>query len=109
MLLAIPALLIYRWVRNRRNRLLKRFVSRIGGLKEVQAILVRDNRITLIVGKAQAEVYIRVNSLVEKSNSKLFHGAPFEAVVRDNLNEAEFVEALREPGVAYVRQDILTR
>jgi hypothetical protein len=29
-LLAIPALLIYRWVRNRRNRLLKRFVSRSG-------------------------------------------------------------------------------
>ena len=108
-LLAIPALLIYRWVRNRRNRLLKRFVSRIGSLKEVQAILVRDSRITVIVGKAQAQVYIRVNNLVEKSNSKLFHGAPFEAVVRDDLNEAQLLEALREPGVAYVRQDILTR
>ena len=108
-LLAIPALLIYRWVRNRRNRLLKRFVSRISSLKEVQAILVRDSRITVIVGKAQAQVYIRVNNLVEKSNSKLFHGAPFEAVVRDDLNEAELLEALREPGVAYVRQDILTR
>ena len=43
-LLTIPCLLIYRWVRNRRNRLLKRFVTRIRGLKEVQAILVRDSR-----------------------------------------------------------------
>ena len=63
-LLTIPCLLIYRWVRNRRNRLLKRFVTRIRGLKEVQAILVRDSRITVIVDKAQARVYVRVNNLV---------------------------------------------
>ena len=107
-LLSIPCLLIYRWVRNRRNRLLKRFVSRIRGLKEVQAILVRDDRITVIVDKAQARVYVRVNNLVEKTNGKLFHGAPFEAVVRDDMNEAQLLEVLREPGVAYVRKDLLT-
>ena len=33
--MTIVGLLIYRWVRNRRNRLLKRFVSRIGKLTEV--------------------------------------------------------------------------
>ena len=107
-LLTIPCLLIYRWVRNRRNRLLKRFVTRIRGLKEVQAILVRDGRITVIVDKAQARVYVRVNNLVEKSNGKLFHGEPFEATVRDDMTEAQLLETLREPGVAYVRKDLLT-
>ena len=101
-------LLIYRWVRNRRNRLLKRFVSRIGKLTEVQAILVRDSRITVIVDKTQARVYVRVNNLVETINGKLFHGEPFEAVVRDDVNEEELLTALREPGVAYVREDILS-
>jgi serine/threonine protein kinase len=107
-MLTIPGLLIYRWVRNRRNRLLKRFVSRVRNLTEVQAIVVRDSRITVIVDKAQARVYVRVNNLVEKSNGKLFHGEPFDAVVRDDLNEAQLLETLREPGVAYVRKDILT-
>ena len=69
---------------------------------------MRDDRITVIVDKAQARVYVRVNNLVEKTNGKLFHGAPFEAVVRDDMNEAQLLEVLREPGVAYVRKDLLT-
>ena len=103
----VIGLLIYRWVRNRRNRLLKRFVSKIRNLKEVQAVLVRDSRITVIVDKKQARVYVRVNNLVETINGKLFHGEPFEAIVRDDLNAEQLLEALREPGVAYVRDDIL--
>ena len=62
----------------------------------------------MIVDKAQARVYVRVNNLVEKSNGKLFHGEPFEATVRDDMTEAQLLETLREPGVAYVRKDLLT-
>ena len=91
----VIGLLIYRWVRNRRNRLLKRFVSKIRNLKEVQAVLVRDSRITVIVDKKQARVYVRVNNLVETINGKLFHGEPFEAIVRDDLNAEQLIEALR--------------
>ena len=103
----VIGLLIYRWVRNRRNRLLKRFVSKIRNLKEVQVVLVRDSRITVIVDKKQARVYVRVNNLIETVNGKLFHGEPFEAIVRDDLDADQLLEALREPGVAYVRDDIL--
>ena len=106
--LSIPCLLIYRRVRTRRSRLLKHLVSRIRNLTEAQAILVRDGRISVVVAKAQASVYIHGNKLVEKSNGKLFHGGPFEAIVRDDLNEAQLLETLREPGVAYVRKDILS-
>ena len=62
----------------------KRFVSKIRKLPEVQAILVRGGQFTVIVEKAEARVYIRVNSLVEAINAKLFHGQPFEAAVRDD-------------------------
>ena len=41
--------------------MLKRMVSRVRSMQEVQAIVVRDNRITVIVDKAQASVYMRVH------------------------------------------------
>ena len=103
----IAGLLLYRWVRNRRSRLLKRFVSKIRNLAEVKAVLVRDSRITVIVDNTQAQLYIGVNDLVGTINGKLFHGEPFEAVIRDDLTEEQLLEILREPGVAYVRPDIL--
>ncbi len=104
---AFIALLIYRWVRNRHKRLQRRFVSRIRKLDEVQAIIARDTRITVIVEKAEARVYVRVNNLLDTINGKLFHGEPFEAAVRDDLTPEQLREALREPGVVYVRKDIL--
>jgi serine/threonine protein kinase len=59
--LTVVGLLIYRWVRNRRGRMLKRMVSRVRSMHEVQAIVVRDNRITVSINKAQASVYMRVH------------------------------------------------
>ena len=78
-------------------------------MHEVQAIVVRDNRITVIVDKAQASVYMRVHRATETANAKLFRGAPFESVVRDDLTEAELSATLREPGVVYVRTDLLAQ
>ena len=105
--LAVMGLLLYRWFRNRSTRMQKRFVSKIRKLPEVQAILVRGGQFTVIVDKAEAKIYLRVNSLVETINAKLFHGEPFEAAVRDDVNPEQLREILREPGVVYVRQDIL--
>jgi predicted Ser/Thr protein kinase len=104
---AVAALLLYRWVRNRNTRLLKRFVSRIRKLEEVSAILVRGPMITVIVDKAQARVYVRVNNLIEMMNGKLFHGESFEAAVRDDLTPEQLMETLRQPGVVYIRKDLL--
>ena len=107
--LTIVGLLIYRWVRNRRGRMLRRVVSRVRHMPEVQAIVVRDNRTTVIVDKAQASVYMRVHRATERANAKLFRGAPFESAVRDDLTEAELSATLREPGVVYVRTDLLAQ
>lgn len=107
--LTIVGLLIYRWVRNRRGRLLRRVVSRVKTMQQVQAIVVRGNQITVIVDKAQASVYMRVNRATETANAKLFRGEPFEAAVRDNLTAGELSAMLGEPGVVYVRANLLTQ
>jgi serine/threonine protein kinase len=105
--LTIVGLLIYRWVRNRRARMLRRFVARVRSMPEVRAIVVRETRITVVVDRTQAKVYMRVNRATEMVNGKLFQGAPFESAVRDDMTEAELAAMLREPGVVYVRKDML--
>jgi serine/threonine protein kinase len=105
--LTIVGLLIYRWVRNRRGRMLKRFMARVRSMPEVQATVVRDARITVFVDRTQASVYMRVNRATEMVNGKLFQGAPFESAVRADMTEAELAATLREPGIVYVRQDML--
>jgi serine/threonine protein kinase len=107
LVLAAMGLLLYRWFRNRATRMQKRFVSKIRKIPEVKAILVRGGRITVIVDKAEAKIYLRVNSLVDTINAKLFHGEPFEAAVRDDVSPEQLRDVLREPGVVYVREDIL--
>jgi hypothetical protein len=103
----VVGLLLYRWVRNRNARLVRWFAARARKQDEVQAIFVRGSRITVVVGKAEARVYVRVNDLLETINGKLFYGDRFEAIVRDDLAPDQFREALREPGVVYVREDVL--
>jgi serine/threonine protein kinase len=105
--LAVMGLLLYRWFRNRSARMQKRFVGKLRKLAEVQAILVRDTQFTVIVDKAEAKVYLRVNSLIDAINAKLFRGEPFVAAVRDDVSPEQLRELLREPGVVYVREDVL--
>lgn len=99
-------LLLYRYVRNRKSRMLKRFTSKTSGYPAVQAIVIREDQVTVVADRAQAKLYIAVNSLIDTVNQKLFFGKPVSASVRDDLSEEEFQALLREPGVAYVRDDI---
>jgi hypothetical protein len=105
--LALVGFGIFRLVRNRRRRLAKGFVSRISKLKDVVAVRVADDLITVVVSEAKAKVFVRVNSLVDDLNHKHFLGDPFRAEVRDDLSPEDLQKLLREPGVAYVRKDIL--
>jgi len=104
--LVILGLLIYRYIRNRKNRMLKRFVAKISKFSGVQAISIRENQITVIADKAQAKLYIRVNSLINSINNKLYIGKHVEVAVRDDLAPEEFQSILRESGVVYVRDDV---
>jgi hypothetical protein len=42
-------------------------------------------------------------------NKKLYFGAPVKAAVRDDLSIEDFQRILREPGIAYVREDIVLK
>jgi serine/threonine protein kinase len=105
--IALVSLVVFRLVRNRRRRLARGFVSRISKIKDVIAVRVADDLITVIVGEAKAKVFVRVNTLLEDMNNKHFLGEPFRAEVRDDLSHEDLQRILRSPGIAYVRKDIL--
>ena len=105
--IGILALIIYRYVRNRKNRMLKRFTSKISKFPEVKAIVRRDDHITIVVEEAKAKTYIRINSLVDMVNKKLYFGKNIEASVRDDLSPDEFQHLLRGPSVTYIRDDVV--
>jgi len=107
--LGIIGIIVFRYIRNRKNRMLKRFTAKISKFSEVQAIIRRDDHITIIVDVAKAKTYIRINSLVDMVNKKLYFGKNIEASVRDDLSPDEFQHLLRRPSVTYVRDDVVLK
>lgn len=107
--LGVIGLIVYRYIRNRKNRMIKRFTSKISKFPEVKAIIRRDDHITVVVEEAKAKTYIRINSLVDLVNKKLYFGKNIEASVRDDLSPDEFQHILRRPSVTYVRDDIVLK
>lgn len=76
---------------------------------EVRAIRISDDQIFVIVDEAKAKLYLRINSLVEAVNRKIYFGKPVKAAVRDDLPNGEFQQILRESGIVYVREDIVLK
>jgi len=104
--IAFLILFAYRYVRNRKGRMVKNFVTKVRTTKEVKAILFRENQLTVIVEKVLAKYYIRFNDLIDTVNKKIYIGDPVELAIRDDLTDEAFQALLREPGVLYVRDDI---
>lgn len=100
---------VYRFIRNRKNRMIKRFTSRISKIPEVQAIIRWENHITIVVDEAKAKTYILINSMVDMLNKKLYFGKNIEASVRDDFPSDEFQHLIRKPSVTYIRDDIVLK
>ena len=100
-------LFIYRYIRNRKRRMLKALSSKVSKFQGVRAIRIKDDKVTVVADKAQANLYLRVNSMVDNINKKLYIGKHVEAVVRDDLSTEEFQSMLRETNIVYVRDDIV--
>jgi len=105
----VIGLLIYRYVKNRKARMISKFTSEVSKYKEVKAIFIRDNRITVVVEEAKASLYIRINSLIDMMNKKLYFGVPLESSIRDDISPEEFQKILREPGLVYVEDDVIQK
>ena len=89
--------------------MLKKFTVKLSEFPEVRAISLKDDQIIVIVDQAMAKLYLRINSMIEAVNKKLYFGKPVKAAVRDDLSNQEFQKVLREPGVMYVREDVVIK
>jgi serine/threonine protein kinase len=103
---AFLALFLYRFARNRKRRLLSDFAKKISKLREVKSVIIQENRVTVILDKAPAKTYLRINSQFEALNSSLFFGEPATIEIKDDLTDSEVQKLVRQPGVTYIREDI---
>jgi serine/threonine protein kinase len=103
------ALFVYRYIRNRKIRMLKKFTAKVSKYPEVLAISLQDDHIIVVVDHAKATLYLRINSLVEAVNKKLYFGSPVKATVRDDLSTEDFQRILRAPGIVYIREDVVLK
>ncbi len=104
---AFVAFIVYRGIRNRKRRLLNAFTKKASSLSGVKAVVIRDDKAIVVLEKAPATTYIRITSLIESVNAKLYFGRPVTVAIKDEMSDAEFMSLIRQPGVAYVKEDIL--
>jgi len=105
--IGILALIVYRIIRNRKRRMLQGFTKKVSALPEVKAVIIKGDQVTVVMDKARAKTYIRITSLIDGINQKLFVGRPITGTIKDDLGEQEFQNMLRDTGIVYARDDIL--
>jgi hypothetical protein len=103
---SIIALLIYRHVRHRPQRMLEQFVRKLRQVPEIRMITVQERRITVVVDRAVGQLYGRINTQLNSCNRKLFFGEPFSVTIRPDLTPSETRTLLTSTGVHYVRDDV---
>ena len=97
---------LYRFLRNRKRRVLAAVTKKIAAFPEVKAVAVKGDRVTVIVAKAPARTYIRISSLIDSVNRKLFFGKDVTSEIRDDVTDKDLRTLLCQPGVTYVRDDV---
>jgi hypothetical protein len=69
-------------------------------------IVSKERAITVVVDRAPAQLYARINAQAEFCNGKLFFGEPFTVTIRHDLAPDESSQLLTTPGVHHVRDDV---
>ena len=87
--------------------MLQGFTKKVSALPEVKAVIIKGDRMTVVMDKAPAKTYIRITSLIDAINKKLFLGKPVTGVIKDDLDDREFQNMLRDTGIVYARDDIM--
>jgi predicted Ser/Thr protein kinase len=103
---AFIVLFIYRYMRNRRKRQIAAFTKKVSRFPEVRLVTVRGDRVTVVVDKAPAKVYIRITALVDELNRSLFFGKDIQAEIRTDITDAEATSMLTQVGVLYAREEV---
>jgi predicted Ser/Thr protein kinase len=102
---AFIGLFVYRFMRNRKKRLIANFAKKLGRFPEVRLVTVRDDRLTVVVDPAPAKVYLRINALVDELNRGLFIGHEIKGEIKTDVGEVEARTMLTQMGVVYARED----
>jgi predicted Ser/Thr protein kinase len=102
---AFIGLFLYRFMRNRRKRLIANFAKKLGRFPEVRLVTVRNDRLTVVVDKAPAKVYIRINGLLDDLNRGLFFGRDIQGEIKTEIPEVEAQTMLTQMGVVYAREE----
>ena len=100
-------LFVFRRFKNRRQRLMKRFSEKVAKLEGVRIIARNGSQVVVVVDRAVAKTYVRVNALMDQVNSRMFYGEPFEVSVREGLDHDHERKLLHGPGVTFVRRDVI--
>ena len=96
---------LYRRFRNRGHRMMRKFVRKASGLKEVRLVVFNKGEFTVIADNPTAKIYLKLNAFLGTANQRLYHGEPMTMVVRENLGEEEVRRLLGRSGVQYLRDD----
>ena len=102
---AFIGLFIYRFLRNRKKRMIAAFAKKVAKFPEVRLVTVRDDRVIVAVDKAPAKVYIRITALVDELNRSLFFGKDIKAEIKTEIPESEARTMLTQMGVVYAREE----
>ena len=102
---AFMVFFLYRFLRNRKKRMIATFAKKVGRFPEVRLVTVRDDRVTVVVDRAPAKVYIRITALVDELNRSIFFGQDVKAEIKTEIPEAEAKTMLTQMGVIYARED----
>ena len=97
---------LYRFLRNRKRRILAAVTKKISAFPEVKAVAIKGDRMTIVVAKAPAKTYIRITSLIDSANRRLFFGKDVTGEIRDDVPDKDLRTLLRQPGVTYIRDDV---
>jgi hypothetical protein len=104
---AMIAFFIYRAIRGRKKRLLQSLAKKVSAFPEVKAVFIRNEQVTIVLDRAPAKTYIKINALIEAANRRIHFGKPFEAALRDDLTEPDFQNLLRTTGLVFARKDVM--
>ncbi|MGZ5496565.1 MAG: serine/threonine-protein kinase [Candidatus Aminicenantales bacterium] len=102
---AFMVFFLYRFLRNRKKRVIAAFAKKVGRFPEVRLVTVRDERVTVVVDQAPAKVYIRITALVDDLNRSIFFGQDVKAEIKTEIPEAEAKTMLTQMGVIYAREE----
>jgi hypothetical protein len=100
----LVALYFYRHVRNRPVRVQEMLARRISKIPEVRLVTVQQRRFNVVIDRPVAELYGRINGLLQAANRKLYYGEPLTLSIQHDLTAEQLRQMLTSPGVQYVRK-----